>query len=183
MQDAARAGRDLLGLPVLSITEGKRIGQVSALLVRREDRTVAAIGISGAGSGARHLPFAEIKSVGPDAVMVESESVLQAELPAAESRDLEGALPGRSVVTESGQRLGEVTGFAVDVGSGRIESYHVRADSGLLARLVGMVRRDEADLVDSLVIRMGDDALIVRDEAAQIVAPVSAGEPSDPAEP
>lgn len=172
MTDEARRARDLLGLPVLTVAEGQRLGQVGALLVRREDRSVAAVGIRGGTLGRlRYLPFSQVRSVGPDALMVEGESVLQEQVPAEESRELDAGLPGRPVVTESGQKLGEITGFAVNVESGRIELYHMRVETSLLGRLKSLVKRDEVDIPDTMAVRLGADALIVTEDA------VSLGEP------
>src|SRR6266511_3419913 len=47
MSGEARGAQELVGLQVLTIAEGKRLGTISRLLVRREERSVAAVGIGG----------------------------------------------------------------------------------------------------------------------------------------
>jgi uncharacterized protein YrrD len=162
----------LLGLSVIAIAEGKRLGQINTLLVRPEDRSVTAFGIGGgAFSQTCYLPIAQIRTIGVDAVMVESEAVLQNALPPEEVRALDAGLPGRSVITESGQKLGEITGFAIHVVSGKIEIYHVRTETGALARLAALVKRDTTDIPDALVVALGGDALVVREEALALGEP------------
>jgi sporulation protein YlmC with PRC-barrel domain len=39
--------QELIGLPVLTIAEGKRLGAISRILIRREERALEAVGIGG----------------------------------------------------------------------------------------------------------------------------------------
>jgi sporulation protein YlmC with PRC-barrel domain len=167
MSAEARGAQELVGLPVLTIAEGKRLGAISRLLIRREERAVAAVGIGGgAFSQPRYLRFSQLSTVGVHAVMVASEAVLKDGLPPEEIRELDGSLPGRAVVTERGQKLGEVAGFTVNTSTGRIETYRVRPDAAGLARLASLVKPDRMEIPDALVVSLGANALIVRDDAA-----------------
>jgi sporulation protein YlmC with PRC-barrel domain len=99
--------------------------------------------------------------------MVASEDVLKEGLPPHEIGDLDGSLHGRAVVTEGGQKMGEVVDFTVNTSSGRIETYRVRPETaGLLARLETLVKSDLFEIHDALVLSLGAGALIVRDDAA-----------------
>src|SRR5262249_36567667 len=120
-------------------------------------------------SQSRYLRFSQLSTVGVHAVMVASEAVLKDGLPAEEIRELDGSLPGRAVVTERGQRLGEVAGFAVNTSTGRIESYRVRPDAAGLARLASLVKPELIEIPDALVVSLGANALIVRDDATTFV--------------
>ena len=180
-----RRGRELLGMPVYAMQEGKRLGEITALLVRPVDSTVAAVGIGKGSLGKTHyLPFSGLKVIGVDAVMVESQAVAQDELPANAVRELDMGLPGRAVLTNSGQRLGTITGFRVHVTDGRIETYRIRPEAGMLARLAALVKDDTLEIPTGLVRSLGKDALIVADEAVALgQAPGAENAPSTPSPP
>lgn len=166
--DRLRGARELIGLPVLTIAEGKRLGEISRLLIRREDRSVEAIGIGGGVFSSPHyLRFRQLSTLGVHDVMVASEAVLKEGLPPQETGELDDDLPGRAVVTEGGEKLGEVVDFTVDTRTGRIETYSVRPETtGVLARLEALVKPDLLEIHDALVLSLGTNALIVRDDAA-----------------
>jgi uncharacterized protein YrrD len=167
MTQEFRNASDLLRLAVLSVSEGKRLGEIDGLLVRRETRTLAALVVgSGVFSHRRYLRFSHARSFGADTVMVQQESDLDAELPREELREIDTALSGRPVVTRSGQHLGEIVDYAADLGTGKIESYQVQPEASLLARLIPLGRHDALEILDAQVVALGADALVVRDEAA-----------------
>jgi cold-inducible RNA-binding protein len=174
--DGFRGAQELVGLPVLAVAEGKRLGSISRILIRREARAVEAVGVDGgAFSSPRYLRFSQLSTIGVDDVMVAGESVLKEGIPPQEIGDLDGSLPGRAVVTEHGQKLGEVVGFTVNTSSGRIESYQVRTETaGLLARLAALVKPNVIEIPDALVLSLGTSALIVR-EGAALFAPHETG--------
>jgi len=172
MTEEARKTQELMGLPVLTVSEGKRLGVISRLLVRRESLSVEAVGIGGgAFSHPSYLRFGQLSSIGADAVMVASEAVLGEGIPPGEIGALDGSLLGRHVVTESGQKLGEITGFTANTGTGRIETFRVRPDAAGMARLAEFVHLAKPDMVElpaALVVSLGESALIVRDEATAL---------------
>jgi sporulation protein YlmC with PRC-barrel domain len=182
MNEEARRAQELMGLPVLTIAEGKRLGSISRLLVRREARAVEAVGIGGGPfTPPSYLRFSQLSTIGTDAVMVASEAVLKEGLPPAELGELDSSLLGRSVVTEHGQKLGEVAGFTANTGTGRIEAFRVRPTATGLARLAALVRLVKPKLVelqDALVVSLGASALIVRDEATSLWQHAPRGQPA-----
>jgi len=169
MSAQARRARELIGLPVLSVAEGQHLGTITALRVRREARSVAAVAVGGgAFSRPQSLRFSDLQTLGADAAMVASAAILKHGVPPAELRELDEGLTGRAVITESGHRLGEIVDFTLDPASGRIETYWVRPDAGLLARLAALVKPETVSLPDALVVALGAHALIVRDEALSL---------------
>jgi uncharacterized protein YrrD len=63
----------LVGLPVLTIAEGKRLGAISRILIRREERSVEAVGIGGGDFSSPHfLRFRQLSTIGVHDVMVAS---------------------------------------------------------------------------------------------------------------
>src|SRR5947209_18151167 len=105
MSGDMRPARDLVGMPVYSAGEGKHLGEIAGLLVRQEDRAVVALIVHrGALQHPVSIPLAQFKTIGADAAMVESETVLGHGLSPGEFRALDTHLTGRPVLSESGQR-------------------------------------------------------------------------------
>jgi sporulation protein YlmC with PRC-barrel domain len=172
MSEEARGAQELMGLPVLTIAEGKHLGTISRLLVHREVRSLVAVGIGGGGfSHPSYLRYSQLSTIGADAVMVASEAVLKEGIPPEEIGELDSSVLGRPVVTDHGQKLGEVAGFTANTGTGRIEAFRVRPEAAGLARLAAFVHLghpETVELPDALVVSLGDSALIVRDEATSL---------------
>jgi sporulation protein YlmC with PRC-barrel domain len=161
--DNERRGKELLGMPVYTVAEGKRLGEVTTLLVQREDSSVAAVRIGNALSQGVPVPFGQLRLVGIDAILVENEAVLNQALSPEVVRALDNVVPGRAVITASGERIGTVSGFWVQTDTGRIVAYRVRPEAGLLARLARLLRNDTLEVPIEQVQALGADALIVSD--------------------
>lgn len=156
-----RRGRDLIGMPVYTIAEGRRLGEVTSLLVRREDATVAAIRIGNQLAPGPAIPFSALRLVGVDAVLVDSAAALEQVLPKEAERALDDAVVGKAVMTASGERIGTISGFWIATASGRIVDYRVHPEAGLLSRLARLVRSDSFEAPAEQVQALGADALIV----------------------
>jgi uncharacterized protein YrrD len=183
MSTTSRKVEELMGLPVFSVHEGQRLGNVSGVLVRREERVVEAVGVGGGPfRQARYVRLSQLSTIGSHAVMVPSASVLKEALSPQHVRAMESHLAGRPVMSASGQRLGEVVSFTVQIPTGRIESYRVRPDAANKSWLASLIKSETVELSDDLVVSMGASALIVRDEAISLVKPETAAEPPAGAE-
>ena len=172
MEAKGRWARELLGTAVYSVAEGKRVGEVAGLRVDREGRRVALLAVAGGTwSQPRYLPFSRIQKVGEDAVMIESEAALAPALSGAERQALEEHLTGRRVLSQSGEHLGAVTDYRLELAGGRIEAYQFQPEAeGLLARLLALGRPEPFEIPDRMVITLGGDALVVPDDVASFVS-------------
>jgi uncharacterized protein YrrD len=170
-----RRGIEILGLPVLSISEGKTLGKVTGLLVDRQQREVAVLRVGGGGwfSHDRFLPYADIRGVGPDAVTVASAEALREPKDIPNLKELDAALVDRVVVTESGQKIGRIAGLTVDEGSGNVACFLIQAQVGGL-NLPGGRRADEYDLPSDLVTTVGPEAVVVSSTVTHSAADLSA---------
>ena len=167
-----RRGRELLGLPVYSIAEGKHMGEINGLLVRREDCSVPGVRIKQAGSGKNaFLPYTAIKTVGVDIALVDRREDLRADLTPEERAGTEIDLPGRPVFTKSGQSTGHLAGFGIDTATGHITMLRIEADTGFLGML-GLAGGDKTvEVPVAMVLSLGPDAVIVQDRVKELLTP------------
>ena len=163
-------GREMLGLPVYSIAEGKRLGDINALFVRREDFTVPVIGIVGSG-GQGYLRYDALKTVGVDIVLVATEHDVLIQMTPEARAGLDAELPNRPVFTQSGQSAGHLVGFNVDTATGRIGQVRIGQDRGLLSKVASLGRDTTVQLPISMVHSIGSDAIIVQDGVMAMLNP------------
>jgi sporulation protein YlmC with PRC-barrel domain len=166
--DGERRGKDLLGMPVITLQDGRKLGEVTALLVRRENATVAAVRIGSQLAPGPAVPFGNLRLVGVDAILVESAASLEPALPTEAVNALDDAVLGRAVLTASGERIGTISGFWVNTADGRIAAYRVHPEAGLLSRLANLLRHDTFEVLAEQVQALGAAALIVLDTVTNV---------------
>lgn len=166
-----RRGRELLGMSVYSIAEGKHLGDIQSLRVRREDLSVPVLGIRQTGSGKEALVrYAALTTVGVDIVLVDAEAVLSHEIAEEEREGLETALAGRPVFTQSGERAGSLAGFGLDTATGRIAYFRVEAETGFWSRLAALGKDRTVEVGADMVVSLGPDAVIVQDGVLSLMS-------------
>ena len=167
---------DILGLPVISISEGTELGTAKSLVINPAQGAVAAIVIDDGKwyLGAKLLPFAAVAGMGESAITVESASNV---VSVTASPDLEKLLAagvsviGAKVLTKTGRIQGKITEIAVDA-AGKIVSCEVEEAGG-----------DIAHIPTQRVFTFAKDVVIVAEEGAA-PAPVKPVEvPAVPAAP
>ena len=173
--DAERRGKDLIGMPVYTMQEGRRLGEVTSLLVRREDATVVAVRVGTQLSPGPAFPFSNLRLVGIDAILVDSAASLEPALPTEEVRALDDAVIGRSVLTVGGERIGTISGFWVNTPDGRITAYRVHPEAGILSGLSNLLKHDTFEVPAEQVQGLGAAALVVIE-----AAPPASGSKSQP---
>lgn len=158
-----RRAREILSMPVYSINEGKLLGNIDRLLVSNPHRQVPLLRI-GKSLSTWHafLPFAAIQRLGVDAVLIDTEGSLREQITEQESKDLDDNLVGRPVVTQSGERIGQLAGFSVQEETGLITSFRMDCDTGLFARLTA-IGKSTIEIPVSMLQALGQDAVIVID--------------------
>ena len=125
---------DILGLPIISITEGRELGMSKTLLIDAKNGTVAAITIEDDDwyRGVKLLPYSSVIAIGDDAVTItNSENILTLE----EAGDYESMLDanvriiGTKAITKTGTIQGKVTEIYVGE-AGKIEKCEIATDDG-----------------------------------------------------
>ena len=142
---------EILGLPVISITEGRELGISKGLLIDAKNRVVAAITIEDDEwyRGVKLIPYEAVIAIGVDAMTItHSENILTLD----EAGDYESLLDeniriiGTKVFTKSGVIQGKVSEISI-AEDGRIELCEITDNTGA----VGEIPSDKISIFGKLV--------------------------------
>ncbi|BDP40972.1 hypothetical protein DAETH_09410 [Deinococcus aetherius] len=131
-------GKELLGRPVIAIDSGEKIETARDLVFDHQANEVLGILVDEGGffRAAKVVPFEAIRSIGEDAIMVDStESVTSTRDDGrlADVLDSKVSLVGMTLLTTDGQNLGKIADVFFDEHSGRVEGYE--ATGGIFSDL------------------------------------------------
>lgn len=130
---------EIIGLPVISITEGRELGMSKSLLIDSKNGAIAAIIIEDEDwyRGVKLLPYSSVVAIGADAVtVVNSETILTLE----DAGDYETMMDenvkviGTKAITKSGTIQGNVVEIYVGDG-GKIEKCEIESPDGSLSEI------------------------------------------------
>ena len=130
---------EILGLPVISITEGRELGMSKSLLVDAKNGKIAAITIEDEDwyRGVKLLPYESVIAIGEDAVTItNSENIITLE----DAGDYENMLDehirviGTKAITRSGTIQGKITEMYIGEG-GKIEKCEITAEDGNVSEI------------------------------------------------
>lgn len=112
-------GREVIGLPVIDLDRGERLGTVGDVVIDLANRRLVALVVEGNGlfKTATVLDLARIKALGQDAVTVAGLDV-PARCPEGEGRCRSGDLIGRMVLDNRGSDMGVLDDLVFDNGGG-----------------------------------------------------------------
>lgn len=149
---------EILGLPIISITEGRELGVSKTLLIDAKKRLVAAITIEDEDwyRGVKLIPFESIIVIGDDAIIITSgENILRYDA----NSDYEALLSanirivGTKAITKNGTIQGKIT--EVFIGDdGKIEKCEVTANDGS----VNEISSDQVSIFGKQVTMLDSDA-------------------------
>lgn len=130
---------EIVGQPVISITEGKEFGHVKELLVNYMNGSVAAVVIDDGKwyLGAKLLPFTAIAGLGEYAVTVNnSEDILTVKDKPELEKLLEAGIKviGTKVLTKGGRMQGKINEFIID-DAGKIVTCELETADGAVVPL------------------------------------------------
>lgn len=172
-----KKSQEIIGLPVFSVMDGKKIGQVKDLVLNPEEGKLDFILVSNGNwySGARVLPYKAIMGIGLHAVTTESDSLMTniSETASAHSllqRNIE--IKGNRVLTNRGNLIGIVIEYELDETTGKV------------TRLEYRTAQDETvvEFIDAgQVLTYGLDVIVIKEEAVG-QSPQGGGQPTSKAE-
>lgn len=161
-----RPASSMVGLPIYTLDRGKKLGHVKDVVFDTKQNRLLGFTMEKRGlfSPDRFiLPFEKVKSVGDDALMIDTGRVFKREsdFPEARKAIRDGEdIRHRVLMTHSGHKLGSISDIVIDDESGKAVSYEV---TGGFAKDIGSGR----DYVDATQTEnVGIDAVIVPDTVA-----------------
>jgi len=147
--------QDLLGKTAYSLEEGRQWGKVVELFV--DKKTFAVTGVVVRGEEDRFLPYKAAKKIDESIVFQSAADFLA--LSAAEPGAVRGAkITGLRAMTEQGNEAGTVVSFYFNKESGEITHYELSKS----------VMSENMLMSQEGLVRMGDDAMIISEEGAQV---------------
>lgn len=120
-----KSSQQILGLPVLSIEEGKQIGEVKHLVLNPKGGTVDFLLVENGAwyLGLKAMPFESVQGIGEFALTVNGRSSISAVTECAGAVDLlekDLRLPGIKVLSKKGRLLGSVREYFINESTGEI---------------------------------------------------------------
>jgi uncharacterized protein YrrD len=156
-------GRELIGIPVFSLDQGKEIGEVKNLVFDPVQRKVTDLILKEGGlfRSPEIIPFEAIEHIGPDAAVLKrslGESIAPSEIDKKELKESFN-LTGRKVLSEEGHDLGTI--YDIDINERTGEVYGFELTQGLFRDSSSGKKYIEYDHIQTI----GEDAVIVDAEA------------------
>jgi uncharacterized protein YrrD len=155
---------EILGLPVISITEGSELGRVKCLVINPLKGAIAAMVIEDDNwykVGAKLLPFSAIIGVGENAITIENSTSI---VPIINDPEIEKLLDknikviGAKVITQRGSFQGRVIEYSVDE-SGIIHSCKVEDLNEGVSQIEGQ-----------RILTFGKEIMIISDDNISVAA-------------
>ena len=181
---------EIIGLPVISITEGRELGMSKSLLIDAKNGAIAAIIIEDEDwyRGVKLLPYSSVVAIGADAVtVINSETILTLE----DAGDYEAMMDenvrviGTKAITKSGTIQGKVVEIYVGEG-GKIEKCEIESEDGSLSEITSdqiSIFGKQVTVIDPTGEKK-NNVMHKAPEAPKAAAPAGAPEvPAAPAEP
>lgn len=152
---------EILGLPIISLSEGRELGNSRFLVINPDQGVVAALVVEDEKwyKGPKLLPFSAVTAIGEYAITINSSSDI---LPIAEASDLEKLLDtnikviGTKVITKSGRIQGKITEIIID-DAGLISLCELEDSTGATSEIPA-----------SSVFTYGKDVTIIADNGEKI---------------
>jgi uncharacterized protein YrrD len=155
-----RNAREIIGLPVIELQEGKSLGRVYNLIFNPSIRKVEALSIGERSllkARLQQVAFAQVRSFGTDAVTLHSAEAVDGEETADADERPENKLAGRKVVTTDGSFAGTVEDFSFNAASGELADLFLTRE-----KTRGLLR-----LPVTTVLNFGRDFIIVSEDYLQ----------------
>lgn len=123
-----KKGRELIGLPVINLSNGETVGRIKDILFDPETCLFngVVVDIGGWLKGVRKICYDDIAALGEDAITIADDTVL-IKTSCDEECILakEGEVVGTKVLTKDGNELGTIADILFDQESGQITHYQL----------------------------------------------------------
>ncbi len=153
------------GLPVITMAEGKQVGKVDDLIVDPKRKAVSWLRLHSGGMGLLGgerlwVPAEAVHGVGEDAVTIRAEGDARTPAEAPEALALVKArrgIIGNKVMTENGERLGEVRDYEFNADTFALTSLSVPPGMNVVGEIL--------TIAGDKVLTIGEDVIVVAADA------------------
>lgn len=156
-----RTGRDLIGLAIVDVRDGKKLGSADELVISPDDGRLLGFVMKRGGLFSSEEVIVEIddvRAIGRDAITVEGEEVAHTAEASneafREARAGDRSLVGHKVVTQNGSVVGQVSDIVVSEEERRVTALLIGG---------GVLGQGDALQADRIV-SVGPDVIVIRDE-------------------
>lgn len=170
-----KRSQDVIGLPVFSIVNGIKIGQVKDLVINPEEGKVDFILVSD-GSwyvGAKVLPYKDVIGIGEYALTIESENLLSDIANDNNANNLLNRnieIKGNRVLTNKGNLIGIISEYEFDENTGSLYKLEYKTSQG----------ENKIEIVYTTdVLTFGADVVVVKEPQDNPQNPTPSGSGSD----
>ncbi|TXC90107.1 photosystem reaction center subunit H [Metabacillus litoralis] len=151
---------EVVGLPIISISDGLELGNVKSLVVNPEKGTVDFLTVEHEDwqVSVKAIPFSKVIGIGEFAVTIDSDNVIidLNEIPIANQLvNKRIKITDTRVITRKGQLLGEA------------KEYFLDEDNGVIIGLQLLVNDQHVFIKSENVLTFGKDILVVNEETAE----------------
>ena len=163
-----RKGGDIINKQLVTFADGRQIAKIHDLIFDHKSNMVLGFLVDEGGwfSSAKVLPLEEVKSIGEDAVVVETENAVVSADDRPEMTDVlksNNILKGTKLMTESGKSVGTLVDIYFDEITGRVEGYEV--SGGLFADMYN----GRSMVPAGAPLRLGQDVAFMSDETLELL--------------
>lgn len=160
--------KEIKGIAVVSITGGEKLGTVEDVIIDSQTRSIGAFKLqSGSLRHKEHsyVPFGAVRSIGADAIMIQTGDDLQSTFGERPSGyHTLGSIGNVKVVSEAGEFIGKLANVRFDTTTGAVTEFEV-GKSGITGVFSSSTMIDAAS-----VTTIGQDIMVVPDSFAQAEA-------------
>ncbi len=155
-----KRSKEIVGVPIISISAGIQVGAVKGLVVNPQQKTVEFLLLEEqkGNNGTKGIPFRYAEGVGEYAVTVENESVMMEISRIGILQELLEKninIIGTKVITRKGKYLGDACEFSIDTETGNLKEIYYQNDN-----------ESENNVPIQSVITLGKEVLVVEEPAA-----------------
>lgn len=158
-----KQSNEIIGLPIVSISEGIKTGIVQGTIIDPQTKEVAALLVEDEEwyKGAKIVPFTAIRSIGADALIIDRNDQITAASSNSEIEELINRaikIINTQIITTSGKNIGEASEYIVDQETGKIVSVEIIAAEGL-----------PTSIEVNRILTFGRDVMIVSEEGEEAI--------------
>ena len=159
-----RKSKQFISMPVISLEEGQRMGNIKELVVNSAEKKVVALAVEQKGlfREQKYIPYSKVRSVGDDVVTVNQTTSAKKSGSLPEIITLvkeKNNISGTRIVTENGTLLGVVDDYFVNLASGEIMGMEFSGN------YLTSVFNGKAFLDIDLVLTIGKEMIVCSNEA------------------